>query len=288
VRPHVLAPGLWAWSAPHPDWTPDRAGVGGWDRDVWSWLLEAEDRVVLIDPLLPADPDLTRWLDERVDGRPVDALVSVYWHLRSADAMHARYDATVWGNPKTREHRFPIFERRVYINSCSQGALSDAVRESYEQYLADWDERGAPWEYWVERQEAARASVRGLVNAEPDEIAVTTSLSAGVSALASGLASRAARRSCSPTGSSRRSARSGTRRSARRARRARPPTDGTIPLEHFERAIDDDTLLVSITHVCYRNGAMARREEDRRARARARRARACSTRTSRSARCRST
>jgi selenocysteine lyase/cysteine desulfurase len=32
--------------------------------------------------------------------------------------------------------------------------------------------------------------------------------------------------------------------------------DGTIPLEHFERAIDDDTLIVSITHVCYRNGAM--------------------------------
>jgi selenocysteine lyase/cysteine desulfurase len=32
--------------------------------------------------------------------------------------------------------------------------------------------------------------------------------------------------------------------------------DGTIPIEHFERAIDDDTLLVSITHVCYRNGAM--------------------------------
>jgi selenocysteine lyase/cysteine desulfurase len=32
--------------------------------------------------------------------------------------------------------------------------------------------------------------------------------------------------------------------------------DGTIPIEHFEHAIDDDTLIVSITHVCYRNGAM--------------------------------
>jgi selenocysteine lyase/cysteine desulfurase len=31
--------------------------------------------------------------------------------------------------------------------------------------------------------------------------------------------------------------------------------DGTIPIENFERVIDDDTLLVSITHVCYRNGA---------------------------------
>src|SRR5437764_3297308 len=90
-------------------------------------------------------------------------------------------------------HRFPIFEQRVYINSCSQGALSDAVRASYEQYLADWDEKGAPWEYWVERQEAARASFADLINAGTDEIAVTTSLSAGVASLASGM--RFARRS---------------------------------------------------------------------------------------------
>jgi selenocysteine lyase/cysteine desulfurase len=32
--------------------------------------------------------------------------------------------------------------------------------------------------------------------------------------------------------------------------------DGTIPIEHFERAIDEDTLIVSLTQVCYRNGAM--------------------------------
>src|SRR5207237_790283 len=49
------------------------------------------------------------------------------------------------------------------------------------------------WEYWVERGEAARATFARLVNAAPDEVAVTTSLSAGVSALASGL--RYARRS---------------------------------------------------------------------------------------------
>src|SRR5712691_12881239 len=45
-------------------------------------------------------------------------------------------------------HRFPIFEQQVYINSCSQGALSDSVRAAYGQYLEDWDAHGAPWEYW--------------------------------------------------------------------------------------------------------------------------------------------
>ena len=38
---------------------------------------------------------------------------------------------------------------------------------------------GSPWEYWVERMEAARHAFVGLVNAEPSEVAVTTSVSAG-------------------------------------------------------------------------------------------------------------
>ena len=154
-------------------------------------------------------------------------------------------------------HRFPIFEQRVYINSCSQGALSDAVRDAYEQYLRDWNDKGAPWEYWVERQEAARSAFARLIGAVPDEVAVTTSLSAGVAALASGL--RFARRSKVvltdwefPT--------IGQIWHAHEARGARVvhvhEADGTIPLEQFDAAIDDDTLLVSITHVCYRNGAM--------------------------------
>jgi selenocysteine lyase/cysteine desulfurase len=155
-------------------------------------------------------------------------------------------------------HRFPIFERQIYINSCSQGALSDSVRTAYERYLDDWNEKGAPWEYWVERQEAARSAFAELVNAGLDEIAVTTSLSAGVSALASGL--RFARRSKVvltdwefPTIGQIWHAQES--RGARVAHVAAAP-DGTIPLDHFERVIDDDTLIVSITHVCYRNGAM--------------------------------
>ena len=160
--------------------------------------------------------------------------------------------------PARCRRRFPIFERRIYINSCAQGALSDAVRGAYEQYLRDWDEFGAPWEYWVERGEAARASFADLIGASPDEVAVTTSESAGVASLASGL--RFARRSKVvltdwefPT--------IGQIWHAQEARGARvvhvpPADDGTIPIEHFDRAIDDDTLVVSITHVCYRNGAM--------------------------------
>jgi selenocysteine lyase/cysteine desulfurase len=152
--------------------------------------------------------------------------------------------------PDRIRHRFPIFERLVYINSCSQGALSDAVRESYANYLRDWEEKGAPWEYWVERSEAARAAFAGLIGAEPDEIAVTTSLSAGVSALASGL--RFARRSKVVT-TELEFPTIGQIWHAQESRGAR--VVHAHPRE-FGRVIDEDTAVVSITHVSYRTGEM--------------------------------
>jgi selenocysteine lyase/cysteine desulfurase len=152
--------------------------------------------------------------------------------------------------PDRIRHRFPIFERLVYINSCSQGALSDAVRDSYEDYLRDWEEQGAPWEYWVEREDAARAAFARLVGAEPEEIAVTTSLSAGVSALASGL--RYARRSKIVTTE----LEFPTVGQIWHAQESRGARVVHVPLEGFDRAIDDDTAVVSITHVSYRSGEM--------------------------------
>ena len=160
--------------------------------------------------------------------------------------------------PARIRHRFPIFDRLVYINSCSQGALSDAVRDAYVRYLADWDEHGAPWEYWVDQLEAARRSVSGLINAAEDEVAVTTSVSAGVSALASGLSFDNGRDKVVvsdfefPTIGQIWHAQE--RRGARIVHVPAEP-DATIPLERFEEAIDEQTALVSITHVCFRNGS---------------------------------
>ena len=160
--------------------------------------------------------------------------------------------------PARIRHRFPIFERRVYINSCSQGALSDSVRAAYDRYLADWDEHGAPWEYWVGQLETARRSIAGLIGAGEDDVAVTTSVSAGLSAVASGLRFDGARSKVLvsdfefPT--------VGQIWHAQELRGAvvehvPAEPDGTIPLERFEAAIDEQTALVAVTHVCFRNGS---------------------------------
>jgi len=78
-----------------------------------------------------------------------------------------------------RSH-FRIFQRKIYLNSCSQGALSDAVQAGMEDYIASWHEQGSPWDLWVERYEAARTAFAQFINAGPDEVAIVTSASAAV------------------------------------------------------------------------------------------------------------
>jgi selenocysteine lyase/cysteine desulfurase len=155
-----------------------------------------------------------------------------------------------------REH-FPIFKHQVYINSCSQGALSVDVRRAYDDYLCDWDERGAPWEYWVEMLEKIRTGIAELINASPDEIAITSSVSQAVSALASGLRFDRQRHKIVSTVYEFPTV--GQVWHAHEAHGAKvihvPAAGNVIPLEYFDKAIDDQTLVVSLSHVCFRNGS---------------------------------
>lgn len=155
-----------------------------------------------------------------------------------------------------RDH-FPILKDKIYLNSCSQGALSNEVKQAYADYLRDWDAKGSPWEYWVERLAAARHAFAGLVNAETSEVAVTTSVSAGVSALASAFDFSGERNKIVvsdfefPT-----VAQIWHAQESRGAEVVHVPAAGnTIPLSRFADAIDDRTALVCITHVCFRNGS---------------------------------
>jgi hypothetical protein len=93
-----LAEGLWHWTGVHPEWEP------GPDEDlpheVSCVYYEAEDAVVLIDPLVP--PEAREHFLESLDrdvaraGRPVAILLTCFWHARSAGELAERYGAGVW------------------------------------------------------------------------------------------------------------------------------------------------------------------------------------------------
>ncbi|HET6600929.1 MAG TPA: aminotransferase class V-fold PLP-dependent enzyme [Gaiella sp.] len=152
---------------------------------------------------------------------------------------------------------FPIFETATYLNSCSQGALSGRVREAVEGWLAGWDENGAEWDFWVERNESFRTAIARLLHASGDDVAVTTSVSQGVSGLVSALDLAGVRNRIViseyefPT--------VGQIAHAQELRGAevvhvRPDPDGSIPPERFAEAIDERTALVCCTTLSYRSG----------------------------------
>lgn len=73
--------------------------------------------------------------------------------------------------------KFPVFKEKMYLNSCSQGALSEQVEAGFLEYLRSWHEQGSPWELWVEHYEEARGVFARFIGAEPDEVALVTSAS---------------------------------------------------------------------------------------------------------------
>jgi selenocysteine lyase/cysteine desulfurase len=154
--------------------------------------------------------------------------------------------------------QFPVLERKTYLNSGSYCALAKGVKAAFEAYLAERLRVGANWDAWAAKNESVRALTATLLNAAADEIAITASLSAGLNALASSLHFSGPRDKVLvsdfefPT-----CAQIWHAQEPRGARIVHVPrgADGYIPLENFAKAIDEQTQLVAVTHVCFKNGA---------------------------------
>jgi glyoxylase-like metal-dependent hydrolase (beta-lactamase superfamily II) len=91
-----LRPGLWRWTASHPEWNHAEQ----WGPEVGSVYAELPQSVVVVDPLIPDDEEESFWsaLDRDVErlGLPVHVLLTVHWHERSVATVLERYKATLW------------------------------------------------------------------------------------------------------------------------------------------------------------------------------------------------
>lgn len=100
-----LRPGLWRWTAPHPEWRPEKDRPGGWGQMVGCLYYEPPEEggarpTVLIDPLAPPDGTPgSKAFWETLDAdlarrnRPVAVLLGNHYHERHAQIMLDRYGA---------------------------------------------------------------------------------------------------------------------------------------------------------------------------------------------------
>jgi selenocysteine lyase/cysteine desulfurase len=155
----------------------------------------------------------------------------------------------------------PLLKTSIYLANCSQGPLSDPVRAALEGFMEDWATMGMHWDAWVEEVERARAAFAALIGAQPEEVAVGSSVSQLVSSLASALAN-------APSTSGRRIVTSaaefpGVAHAWLALRAAGYTVDvlpgrkaGIITEDDLVESLDTPTTLLSCPHVCYANGMM--------------------------------
>ncbi len=153
---------------------------------------------------------------------------------------------------------FPIFAHKHYINSCSYGALSAQVEAAYGAYLACRKTRGADWPGWCAIHEEVRARFARLIGADADEVAVTTSASAGMSSLASALDFSGPRQHIITTDQAFPTEAQIWHALAPRGARVQHVREqgGQLDLAHMRELVDERTLLVAVPLVCYRHGAL--------------------------------
>ena len=153
-----------------------------------------------------------------------------------------------------RSH-FPILREKTYLYNCSQGALCDAVEAGMQKYAASWRTSAAPWDEWMETYEALRGAFARFINAQPEEVAIITSASAGINPIANALEFDGRNKVVMseyefPT--------MGQIWLAQRPRGAEihflDGVNNTVPTECYERAVDKKTRIVPLTHVSFVNG----------------------------------
>jgi len=99
-----LTEGLWRWTARHPEWHPGEFGA-----EVASFAAQAGDDTLLIDPLLPPEPDdVLRTIDGALGDR-LAILITIPYHVRSAEELWRRYR----GDAETTIHGHPAAAKRL-------------------------------------------------------------------------------------------------------------------------------------------------------------------------------
>jgi kynureninase len=155
-------------------------------------------------------------------------------------------------------NEFPILSRKMYLNSCSLGALSHRAEARIRQFHEDWHNYGASawYEIWLGRIADLRRRVAAMLGVADNELAITHSTSTALSSIASAIDYSKRNRVVVaeldfPTLAYQWMIRPGVEV-------VHVPSDdgATISPERFAEYVDERTAIVATSHVFYATGAI--------------------------------
>jgi selenocysteine lyase/cysteine desulfurase len=153
---------------------------------------------------------------------------------------------------------FPVLEDTAYLNSAAAGPVARPVMEAASNFYREMMQEGdARWDEWLERREFVRRRIAGFINADHEEIALTTNTSSGMNIIVDALAGRGDVISCElefPVS---------TITWLHRGVRVNPieTVEGELRIEDVRRAMNEQTAIICLSHVQYSNGFRANLEE---------------------------
>lgn len=152
---------------------------------------------------------------------------------------------------------FPILQSVAHLGNCSQSAQSKRVLTGIQRYLDNWGGVGMDWDSWVQEVELAKAEFARMINASPDEIAVASSVSDLVSSIANSMDYSGRRKKVVVTDMEFPTVDYiwlANQRYGAKVDFIPVNEEHQIDISEYERMIDENTLLTSITQVYYLNG----------------------------------
>jgi len=182
--------------------------------------------------------------DKFAPARPLPSYPAYHGVMSEAEIMRWREE-------------FPILKNCVHTANCSVSAQSLSVRAAVNRYMDNWLTKGMDWDYWMVEIGNAKAEFAKLIGASPDEIFICGSVSDAVASVVSSLDYSGNRKRIVTTEIEFPTVGHVLLASAKRFGfdlRFIPAEGEEIPLDAYEKNIDDQTLISFVTHVYYRNG----------------------------------
>jgi selenocysteine lyase/cysteine desulfurase len=153
--------------------------------------------------------------------------------------------------------QIPITRKRIYLDNAGAGPPTLPVINAMSEFLEEWNEHGSYWHKWLQEIIDARKLFAKLIGASFDEVALVSNVTSGIISIATSLEYKRSGNAVLsdqnfPTNiyiwHARRNA--GFLKDVRVLRNR----DGRIPIQEYEKAIDDRTVIVPLDYVSYQTG----------------------------------